>query len=43
VANRLDPDGLDKIEGIENSGLGDQIVELNIIDEMNLYKCILKN
>jgi hypothetical protein len=40
---RLNSNGLSKIEVIENSGLGDQIVELNIIDEMNLYKCILKN
>jgi prophage antirepressor-like protein len=43
VLERLNSNGLSKIEGVVNSGLGEQIVELNIINEMNLYKCILRS
>lgn len=40
VKTRLDINGVITNEGVVNSGLGEQVVQLNFIDEGNLYNCI---
>lgn len=43
VVCRLKSKGVVKIEGVVNSGLGDQVVEINLINEANLYRCVLRS
>lgn len=43
VKNRLVNNGVDSIEVVVNSGLGEQKVLMNFINEPNLYKCIFQS
>jgi len=43
VAGRLNQDYVSQIEVIENSGFGARRMKINIINELNLYKCIMRS
>jgi len=43
TAKRLNAHGISKIDTIENSGFGPRTNTLNIINEPNLYKCVLRS
>nr|DAN32590.1 MAG TPA: hypothetical protein [Caudoviricetes sp.] len=43
VKKRLDSDGVDTIDMVVNSGLGEQKVQMTFINESNLYDCIFQS
>ena len=43
VKKRLDSDGVDTIDVVVNSGLGEQKVQMTFINESNLYDCIFQS